>query len=609
MAKINRGMQLSTVCRMVLPAVCCWLWVANVSAAVSPEELKRIEAAVPARATAKPLRPRKLLVFSVPKGNHTAAPYGAKALELMGQKTGAFQVVHSTDPAVFKAENLKPFDAVCFNNSNRLRCFNDKALRRGLIDFVKSGKGFVGVHAAATNFSKLWGSDWPEGAEMLGGIFDGHPWHEKVTIKLEDPGHPLNAAFGGKGFEITDEMYQFTGPHSRQKLRILLRIDETKTDMNRKGKMDRPDDDFAVSWVQRYGRGRVFYCSLGHDHPVFWNKAVLRHYLDGIQFALGDLPVDTTPSALIAKRDQWFAVTDPAHAGPDFLVQGEYVGELETDEGRVKYGVQVIARGDGKFHAVAYPGGLPGTGWDGGEKAHADGETAGGVTTLHARDGNATATIRGGVMTVSDTGGTRLGTLTRIVRESPTLGAKLPERAVVLFDGTSAEHFKNAKMTPDGLLMEPATSKLLFQSFRGHVEFRTPYMPYARGQARGNNGYFCQGRYQVQILDSFGQEGTKGDCGAIYGLAAPKVNVCLPPLAWQTFDVDFTAAVYKDGKKISNARMTVHYNGVLVHDDVEVPATSAGALIKKEGPEPGPVFVQSHKAPLRFRNIWVVEKD
>ena len=129
----------------------------------------------------------------------------------------------------------------------------------------------------------------------VGGIFDGHPWHEKVTVKLDEPEHPLTAAFRGKGFEITDEIYQFTGPYSRKRLRVLLSLDTGKTDMNRPG-IKRADRDFPISWVQRFGRGRVFYCSLGHDHDVFWNPAVLRHYLDGIQFALGDLPADSTPS-------------------------------------------------------------------------------------------------------------------------------------------------------------------------------------------------------------------------------------------------------------------------------------------------------------------------
>ena len=262
----------------------------------SPEEVKRIEAAVPTKATVKPARPRKLLVFSLGKGHvHTAIPYGAKALELMGRKTGAFEAVHSTDPAVFKPVSLERFDAICFNNSNRMDFFKDPALRKSVIDFVKGGKGLVGIHAATTNFAPQYALDWPEGAEMLGGIFDGHPWHEKVAIKLDDPNHPLNAAFGGKGFEITDEIYQFRGPYSRKMLRVLLSLDTTRTDMNKGKRIRRKDNDFAVSWVRSYGKGRVFYCSLGHDHPVFWNPAVLKHYCDGIQFALGDLPAETTP--------------------------------------------------------------------------------------------------------------------------------------------------------------------------------------------------------------------------------------------------------------------------------------------------------------------------
>ncbi|HUS90895.1 MAG TPA: ThuA domain-containing protein [Phycisphaerae bacterium] len=264
----------------------------------SPQEIRKIEAAVPAKATAKPARPRKLLVFSLGKGLvHTAIPYGAKALELIGRKTGAFEAVHSLDPESLRPQSLRQFDALCFNNSNRMDFFKDAALRKSVIDFVKGGKGLVGIHAATTNFSAQYKLDWPEGAELLGGVFNGHPWHEKVTIKLDDPNHPLNAAFGGKGFEITDEIYQFRAPYSRQKLRVLLSLDTTKTNMDKGNRIQRKDGDFAVSWVRSYGKGRVFYCSLGHDHDVFWRPEVLRHYCDGVQFALGDLPADTTPSA------------------------------------------------------------------------------------------------------------------------------------------------------------------------------------------------------------------------------------------------------------------------------------------------------------------------
>jgi hypothetical protein len=193
------------------------------------------------------------------------------------------------------------------------------------------------------------------------------------------------------------------------------------------------------------------------------------------------------------------------------------------------------------------------------------------------------------------------------MRKSETLGAKPPEGAVVLFDGTSAEHFRGGRMTEDGLLMEGATSKRNFQNFTLHLEFRTPFQPFARGQGRGNSGFYAQGRYEVQILDSFGLEGEWNECGGMYGVARPKVNMCYPPLSWQTYDVDFSAAQYEDDQKVKNATMTVKHNGVLIHKDVEIPHATTAAP-SREGPRPGPVFLQNHGNPVRFRNIWVVEK-
>jgi hypothetical protein len=163
-------------------------------------------------------------------------------------------------------------------------------------------------------------------------------------------------------------------------------------------------------------------------------------------------------------------------------------------------------------------------------------------------------------------------------------------------------------MTEDGLLMEGVTSKQLFQGFTLHVEFRTPFMPQARGQGRGNSGFYAQGRYEVQILDSFGLKGENNECGGIYGIARPKVNACLPPLAWQTYDVEFTAAEYQNGQKTKPARMTVRHNGVLIHEGVELPKATTAAPVK-EGPEPGPIYLQNHGNPVRFRNIWLVEKN
>ena len=263
----------------------------------SEKEVRQIEEAAPAEATAVPAQPRKLLVFTRHEGfKHSSIPYATKAIEIMGQKTGAYEVVVSKDMSSFTPENLAQFDAVFFNNTTQLK-FEDPVLRQSLLDFVKGGKGVVGIHAATDNFY-----DWPEAAAMMGGLFDGHPWIEGGTwaVKIDEPDHPLTAAFQGEGFKINDEIYRTKAPYSRENLRVLLSLDMADT-TNLNAKDVRPSDkDVAISWVRSYGQGRVFYCSLGHNHHIFWNPAILRHYLDGIQFAMGDLPADATPSLDIA---------------------------------------------------------------------------------------------------------------------------------------------------------------------------------------------------------------------------------------------------------------------------------------------------------------------
>ena len=163
-------------------------------------------------------------------------------------------------------------------------------------------------------------------------------------------------------------------------------------------------------------------------------------------------------------------------------------------------------------------------------------------------------------------------------------------------------------MTKDGLLMQGITSHQKFQSYKLHLEFMISYMPYAQGQGRGNSGCYMQGRYEVQILDSFGLEGKNNECGGIYEIKEPDVNMCYPPLSWQTYDIDYTAAKFdEDGKKTVHARITVRHNGVVIHDDVELPRSTRAAPVK-EGPEAGPIFIQDHRNPIRFRNIWLVEQ-
>lgn len=297
---------------------------------------------------------------------------------------------------------------------------------------------------------------------------------------------------------------------------------------------------------------------------------------------------------------------DPAKVtDPDFKVQGEYLGEIKTENGPKKLGVQVIALGNHKFRAVGYMEGLPGEGWDLSEKHSADGETKDGVTLFNGI--TADAKIEDGAMSVLTKGGEVLGKLQRVARQSSTLGMKPPEGAIVLFDGKNADQFEKGRMTEDGLLMQGITSKQKFQSCRLHLEFRVPYQPEDSGQRRGNSGCYLQGRYEVQILDSFGLEGKNNECGGLYEIKDPDLNMCLPPLAWQSYDIDYTAAVYDgDGKKTKNALITVKHNGVVIHKNVELPKATRAAPVA-EGPEPGPIYIQDHGNPVRFRNIWIVE--
>jgi hypothetical protein len=310
---------------------------------------------------------------------------------------------------------------------------------------------------------------------------------------------------------------------------------------------------------------------------------------------------------------------DPKSTDDDFPLQGEYSGTLKSKEGDEKFGVQIVAQGKGEFVVVGYHGGLPGDGWNGEDPVR--------VESMPDENGNpGPIRVKDGVLTVADKHGSGVlkdggltctlagssepsGVLRRVERKSPTLGAKPPEGAVVLFDGTSADQWKGGRMTDDGLLMEGVTSSRTFGDHTLHIEFRLPYQPLDRGQARGNSGIYLQGRYEVQMLDSFGLQGKNNECGGLYEVKDPDLNMCLPPLSWQTFDIDFTAAKYDGDKLVANPRITVRHNGVVVHDNVELKASEGTrAAPMKAGAEPGPVYLQNHGNPVRYRNIWVVER-
>jgi hypothetical protein len=300
------------------------------------------------------------------------------------------------------------------------------------------------------------------------------------------------------------------------------------------------------------------------------------------------------------------AYTDPDKTDADFAFQGEYVGTAKSGDKEEKVGAQIIALGKGKFRAVAYHGGLPGDGWDPASEKHmAEGELKDKEVVFDPGNG-IRGVLKDGTLTVTAEG-KPFAEFKKTERKSPTLGAKPPEGAIVLFDGSSADAFEGGKL--DGkLLQQGVTSKRKFGSHKVHLEFRTPYQPEDSGQARGNSGCYLQGRYEVQILDSFGLVGDHHECGGLYSVADPKVNMCLPPLSWQTYDIDYTAAVYDGDKLIKNPRITVKHNGVTIHENVELPGErNTTSAPTPPGKEPGPLYLQDHGNPVRYRNIWVVE--
>lgn len=291
------------------------------------------------------------------------------------------------------------------------------------------------------------------------------------------------------------------------------------------------------------------------------------------------------------------AITDPAAAGEDFKIQGEYAGE--------SCGAQVIALGGGKFRLVGWDAGLPGATPDAKKGQEMEGALENGAVRFKNATSEATITS-GELQSKGADGQTR--TLRKVERKSPTLGAKPPEGALVLFDGTNTDEWKDGAMDPEKNLQRGTVSKREFGDFMLHLEFRTAFMPTERGQRRSNSGVYLQDRYEVQVLDSIGLKGETNECGGIYTKHRPLVNMCFPPLSWQTYDIEFEAAKWDtDGKKTRNAIVTVKHNGVLIHDHVQVNGSTQSSG-RKEGPGPGPIQLQNHGSPVAYRNIWIVEK-
>lgn len=272
--------------------------------------------------------------------------------------------------------------------------------------------------------------------------------------------------------------------------------------------------------------------------------------------------------------------TNAAEAGPDFKIQGEYQGEGPS---QAKYGAQVVALGDGGFDVYFLAGGLPGAGWDAKTRDKVSAKTEGGKVVLA---GGWTGAIGAGLLEAKNKDGAAF-TLKQVQRQSPTAGAKPPQGAVILFDGASADEWSGGKIVEDNLLFCGTTSKKKFAAGKLHIEFRTPFQPKARGQGRGNSGVYILG-HEIQVLDSFGLKGENNECGGFYGSAKPAVNMCLPPLSWQTYDVELTPAD-------KGTHATVWHNGVKVHDNYLIKSTN-----------PAGIHLQNHGNPVVYRNIWFV---
>lgn len=275
--------------------------------------LEKIQAALPAEAFAKPKKARKLLVFSKTSGfRHASIATGKVAFTELGKKTGAFETVISDDLANFESDKIKEFDGIMFLSTTmnpflpgkaeleklsedekkaKVAAAKEKemALKDSLMSWIKNGGAFIGIHAATDTFY-----EWEEYGTMINGYFDGHPWNAgtQVSIKVE-PGqekHPLVAMFDGQNVDFKEEIYQLKAPYDSKSVHMLLRLDPEKSDMNVKG-LKREDKDWGVAWARHWEKGRVFYCSLGHNHDMYWHPKVVSHYLAGIQWALGDYDV------------------------------------------------------------------------------------------------------------------------------------------------------------------------------------------------------------------------------------------------------------------------------------------------------------------------------
>jgi len=211
------------------------------------------------REWSKAVATKRVLYITLSAGfHHQVVPLSAKILTEVGERDG-FEVTATDDVSVITRDNLRHYDAIAFYTTGELPMSDDQ--KQAFIGFIKSGKGFLGFHSATDTFYK-----WADYGDMIGGYFDGHPWHQQVTIRVEDKQHPATRHLGDS-FTLNDEIYQFRN-FSRDRVHVLLSLDTSSVDLKKNG-VHRTDGDFALAWCRSYGKGRVFYTALGHE-PAVW---------------------------------------------------------------------------------------------------------------------------------------------------------------------------------------------------------------------------------------------------------------------------------------------------------------------------------------------------
>ena len=237
---------------------------------------------------------KQLLAIGEEKGyRHEAVSHALATIERLGHDSGLWDTTIRTDTEAltkkkleFNAKNLNDFDAVLFYTGGDLEM--DAQQKSDFLSFIHDdGKGFVGVHSATITFTS-----WPEYGEMIGGYFNDHPWHQKVRVMVEDHGFPATKHFP-PSFEITDEIYQFK-QYSRDRVRVLMSLDPSSVDLTNK-RVHRTDKDFAVTWVRNFGKGRVFYSSLGHEEQVWDRPDIQQMWLEAVKWAMGMTEGNATP--------------------------------------------------------------------------------------------------------------------------------------------------------------------------------------------------------------------------------------------------------------------------------------------------------------------------